>query len=229
MLGLSESLPRLAAFFSDMDTNGDGTISLVEFLDKADLDRTPFIERAFGIMDSDGTGELDFREWVIAMWHFATLGHDDLAGFMFDLYDLDGSDGVSVSELERALKDAYGNKAAGRNVQKILVKAAKRDGSMSRKEFVETIKSKSEMLYPAVQAQTQVRRVLLGERFWDARQAERGRSMDPAMRPARYRQLVTKLMELDLTARAYTTKNKAGAKVAPTTATGAAAPATTVK
>jgi len=212
MLHLQEGLPKLVDLFFEMDTNGDGTISLVEFLDRIDLDRTKFIERAFGVMDSDGTGELNFREWVVAMWHFATLRHDELVGFFFDLYDGDGSDSISIPELERALLDAYGSKAAGRNVQQVLSKAAKRDASLTRKEFVDTIKSKSEMLYPAVQAQTQVRRMVVGTAFWERRLSDRLAERNPMFHPGRYRELLPKLLDLDLTAIAHRT---ASAKVEP--------------
>ena len=53
------------------------------------LQPSKFTKRVFSIMDEDGSGEIDFREFVIALWNYCTLGKAALILFAFDLYDND--------------------------------------------------------------------------------------------------------------------------------------------
>jgi len=63
----SDSL-SLHACFSEIDEDGSGQISVDEFLNYVDVEMTPFNERVFGIMDEDGSGEMDFREVSMRQW-----------------------------------------------------------------------------------------------------------------------------------------------------------------
>lgn len=38
-----------------------------------DMDRTLFGQRAFQVMDEDGDGTIDFREFVISVWNYCTF------------------------------------------------------------------------------------------------------------------------------------------------------------
>ena len=49
------------------------------------LERTKFTKRIFRIFDEDGSGQIDFREFVIALWNYCTLGKPALIMFAFDL------------------------------------------------------------------------------------------------------------------------------------------------
>ena len=43
------------------------TLELWEMLDHLDLKRTPFAKRVFAIFDEDGSNQIDFREFVVAL------------------------------------------------------------------------------------------------------------------------------------------------------------------
>ena len=66
-------------------------MDLHEFWAYLDVDRTTFSERAFSLFDEDGSGEIDFEEYLLSVYNYATHNKNSLITFAFDLYDLDGS------------------------------------------------------------------------------------------------------------------------------------------
>ncbi len=54
-----------------------------------DFERSKFTVRAFSLFDSDGSGELDFREFVISIWNYCSIDKTGLIEFAFALYDMD--------------------------------------------------------------------------------------------------------------------------------------------
>jgi Ca2+-binding EF-hand superfamily protein len=93
-----------------------------------DLERNKFTERVFGIFDEDGSGCVDFKEFVVALWNYCTLTHSTLgkwqsqhpyrpgpflttssALFAFDLYDKDSSGIIDSNEVKLMLKEIYGS------------------------------------------------------------------------------------------------------------------------
>ena len=56
------TVDRLGRAFTAVDTDGSGSIEILELLMYCDIERTAFTLRAFAIMDADGSGEIDFGE-----------------------------------------------------------------------------------------------------------------------------------------------------------------------
>lgn len=59
-------------------------------------DRTPFGDRAFAIMDDDGSGQISFQEFVCALWNYLSFDLAALVRFSFSLYDQDSSGYLDV-------------------------------------------------------------------------------------------------------------------------------------
>ena len=94
-LGLKEDdVARLHEQFVIIDKDGSGAIELWELLDYLDLQRNRFAKRVFAIFDADGSNQIDFKEFVVALWQYCTLGRPQLVMFAFDLYDRDSSGAV---------------------------------------------------------------------------------------------------------------------------------------
>jgi Ca2+-binding EF-hand superfamily protein len=53
----------------------------------------------------DGSGEVDFQEFVIAIWNYCSFSQPALITFAFDLYDNDSSGNIDVSEGQRMLRE----------------------------------------------------------------------------------------------------------------------------
>lgn len=57
------------------------------------------------IFDEDGSGSVDFREFVMSLWNYCTLSKAALIMFAFDLYDNDNSGEIDIMEVELLLRE----------------------------------------------------------------------------------------------------------------------------
>lgn len=69
---------KLFHAFKKFDMDGSGSIGLVELLTQLDLPRTKFTEKVFSIFDNDGSGEIEFKEFVLSVWNYCTLTKGNL-------------------------------------------------------------------------------------------------------------------------------------------------------
>ena len=68
-----KEIGKLFSVFNQIDVDKSGTIGLAELLALMDVERTAFSSRVFSIFDEDGSGEIDFREFVLSLWNYCTL------------------------------------------------------------------------------------------------------------------------------------------------------------
>jgi Ca2+-binding EF-hand superfamily protein len=195
-LGFSEKeLLELWRVFAGADADGSGEISLSELMAFLDLERTKFTKRVFSIFDEDMSGEIDFREFVVAMWNYCTLSKPALCLFAFDLYDADSSGAIERAEIEGMLAEVYGGAEAltdpaytiTKEVMRKLTRAeddalafgnAEERRNAPRTEvsapaFACFAQKHPSVLYPAYQFQTKLQRAVCGPRFWGAKAAQR--------------------------------------------------------
>jgi Ca2+-binding EF-hand superfamily protein len=69
---------RMMKIFRKIDVDLSGEIQIIELLNYLDIDRNEFTKRVFGIFDEDGSGQIDFREFVVSLWNYCTLEHSTL-------------------------------------------------------------------------------------------------------------------------------------------------------
>lgn len=104
---------RLYEVFCTLDVDESGLVSTKELFGYLDSkESTKFCDRVFTLFDEDQSGQIDFREFVVALWNYCTLSHSSLIIFAFDMYDTDETGELSPSEVELMLKDLYGENAA---------------------------------------------------------------------------------------------------------------------
>ena len=65
---------QMYKIFCKVDFDGSGYVDVVELLTLLDVERTRFTEHVFSVFDGDHTGQIDFREFVLAMWNYCTIG-----------------------------------------------------------------------------------------------------------------------------------------------------------
>jgi hypothetical protein len=83
-LGISEAdCGKLYGLFQTIDSDASGSIEILELLMFLDVERTPFTKRIFSMFDDDNSGEIDFREFVLSIWNYCTLGKTSL-GWLCD-------------------------------------------------------------------------------------------------------------------------------------------------
>lgn len=64
--------------FHSVDVDNSGSIDVSELLHFLDIERSIFAERIFAAFDKDGTGKIDFFEFVVSLWKFCALGKDSV-------------------------------------------------------------------------------------------------------------------------------------------------------
>lgn len=69
---------KLYKIYRAVEVDGSGTIALGELLAHIQLTCTPFTEKIFSIFDDDGSGEIDFKEFVMSLWNYCTLTKNTL-------------------------------------------------------------------------------------------------------------------------------------------------------
>lgn len=149
-----------------------------------DLARSRFSEKAFAVMDKDGSGEVDFIEFVLAVWNYCSFSHASLVRFAFDLYDIDGSGEIEHDEVVRCVREVWGSEwEASSTAQKIVAKLdaimhGSASGRLSVQQFQDFALRHPMLLFPAFQLQTELQKKVLGEKFW-LRAAKKRGSVNP--------------------------------------------------
>ncbi|CAM9923562.1 unnamed protein product [Scytosiphon promiscuus] len=171
-LQLSEEQVRLMwDEFCKIDEDKSGEISLWELFEALEMKQSKFTKRIFRIFDEDGSGSVDFREFVMSLWNYCTLSKAALIMFAFDLYDNDNSGEIDLGEVELLLKEVYGREfQSSTHAQTIMAKLRGSELGMTRNinvdQFREFCRTHPAVLYPAFVLQTQMQEKILGPRFW---------------------------------------------------------------
>jgi serine/threonine-protein phosphatase 2B regulatory subunit len=70
----SEEIKRLGKRFRKLDIDGSGALSKEEFMQIADLQQNPLVQRVIELFDTDGNGEVDFKEFIEGISQFSVRG-----------------------------------------------------------------------------------------------------------------------------------------------------------
>jgi Ca2+-binding EF-hand superfamily protein len=181
-LGLAErEVGVFYVFYSRVDQDHSGAISIYELLEFLNVERTDFSKRVFAIFDEDGNGTIDFREFVIALWNYATLTPSSLVLFAFDMYDKDGSGVLELAEIKKMLVEVYGPQyASNPHARQMVLDLHDKMGValgmpvyMKVTEFESLCKNRPAMLMPAFIFQDALRSRICGTSFWQACMSKR--------------------------------------------------------
>ncbi|GMH97180.1 hypothetical protein TrST_g8886 [Triparma strigata] len=167
------TLTKLRVAFTKIDHDKSGCVSMAEFLVLFGLDRTPFTTRAFRLIDNDRSGELDFFEFVAAVWNYCTMDWETLVRYSFDLFDTDGSGQLETEEIERLVCYVAGTKKPDARAKKVLkLMDHDNDGLISYHEFLCYNRKFQSILFPAFNMQVKMRKKVMGLPFWEHKTLE---------------------------------------------------------
>ncbi|KAI0233811.1 Calcineurin subunit B type 1 [Lamellibrachia satsuma] len=148
-----DEIKRLGKRFKKLDLDNSGALSVDEFMSLPELQQNPLVQRVIDIFDTDGNGEVDFKEFIegISLFsvkefiegvsQFSVKGDkESKLRFAFKIYDMDKDGYISNGELFQVLKMMVGNNLKDAQLQQIVDKTIiladlDGDGKISFEEF----------------------------------------------------------------------------------------------
>jgi len=105
----------------------------------------PLALRLLAVFDNDGSGDVDFKEFITGLGVFSAKGKkEEKLAFAFKVYDIDRDGYISNGELFLVLKMMVGNNLKDLQLQQIVDKTIMEadsdgDGKISFEEFIAMI------------------------------------------------------------------------------------------
>ncbi|ETE69037.1 Calcineurin subunit B type 1, partial [Ophiophagus hannah] len=69
----ADEIKRLGKRFKKLDLDNSGSLSVEEFMSLPELQQNPLVQRVIDIFDTDGNGEVDFKEFIEGVSQFSVL------------------------------------------------------------------------------------------------------------------------------------------------------------
>ncbi|EPY80856.1 Calcineurin subunit B type 2 [Camelus dromedarius] len=136
-----DEIKQLSKRFKKLDLDKSGTLSVEEFMSLPELQENPLVQRVIDIFDTDGNGEVDFREFILGTSQFSVRGEEEQKlRFAFNIYDMDKDGYISNGELFQVLKMMVGDNLEDWQLQQLVDKTIiavdkDGDGKISFQEF----------------------------------------------------------------------------------------------
>jgi len=140
-----DEIKRLGKRFRKLDLDNSGALSIDEFMSLPELHQNPLVQRVIDIFDTDGNGEVDFKEFIHGISLFSAKSNKkERMRFAFKIYDMDKDGFISNGELFQVLKMMVGNNLRDTQLQQIVDKTiihadADGDGKISFEEFCDVV------------------------------------------------------------------------------------------
>jgi len=128
-----------------MDINGDGRLSKDEiqqgfgqYFGRSLNDKE--VDEMFEKVDADGSGEIDYSEFVVATMNEKNLLSNNKLQTAFKMFDKDGGGSISTDEIKQVL--SFGQNLDEKVIADVIKQVdANGDGEISFEEFAEMMKS----------------------------------------------------------------------------------------
>jgi serine/threonine-protein phosphatase 2B regulatory subunit len=150
-----ESIKKAYKRFQASDRDKSGLLDYTEFCEVMQTDPAPVGEAVFKLYDYDKTGQIDAREFLIAISNFTGAGKEDKLKFAFMIFDEEGNGVITKAELLKMLKAnhmASHDAEVARKADTIMAQSDKDgDGVITFDEFVIVSKKFPNILFPAYQ------------------------------------------------------------------------------
>lgn len=166
--------------FKAADKDKSGEIGFSELTEFIGIEHTKYAERIFGILDIDGSGCMDFEEFAVAIWNYATFDDEGLRRFAFEVYDTDCGGSLSADEIKNMFSEVCGDEFARSDRAHILLqrvddmaKHSSTEGVVTPLIFSEFVRRNPGLLLPAFHLQITIKQKIANDRFWNRIQERR--------------------------------------------------------
>ena len=142
-----DEIKRLRKRFKKLDLDSSSALSVKEFTSMPELQGNPLAQRVIDVFDTDGDGQVDFREFILGTSQFSVRGDEEQKlRFAFSIYDMDKDGYISNGELFQVLKMMVGDNLKDWQLQQLVDKTIilldkDGDGKISFQEFSAVVRS----------------------------------------------------------------------------------------
>ncbi|KDO30839.1 hypothetical protein SPRG_04740 [Saprolegnia parasitica CBS 223.65] len=140
-----------------------------EFFRSVREERTAVGDAVFALIDIDGSGELDFSEYVEALGAFCLLNTQEILKFCFFVFDLDKSGTIEDAELAALLEVLHADGGTSNMKEALERFQFSGDGKIDFREFESLNQQFPTLLYPVYRLQENLRAYSMGEAWWTKR------------------------------------------------------------
>lgn len=160
-------LDLLYSAFCDIDVDESGTIRKAEFYAYFKINQSKLYDKIFGMFDVDGSGMLNFMEFVCSMWNFCSMLPEHLASFAFYLFDDDKSGVLDFNEVRKLIEVIHRKTVnSSPEIYNLVEKLKETYITMRDKDFAKCVREKPTILAPLLAMQFSLRGMLIGESYW---------------------------------------------------------------
>jgi Ca2+-binding EF-hand superfamily protein len=166
----SKDIGYLWEDFQHMNASRSGHLTYAEFSNYYKCPGNSFVKLLFTSNDvstgNDVVSPLTFVDYLPKVWDFLTA---ELTVFVFQMYDVDGSNFLSKQEYERIAKAVYGVEPGKNSAVDTLLRRADSDGNgqVSYEEFQELTKRNQRVNFEGFKIQGAVKNRTGGSKYWD--------------------------------------------------------------
>ena len=175
-------LRKMYKYWLEVDRDGSGSVDLFELLMWFDFERTEFMVNTFK-QRRGRERRARLRGILCYLYLYCTFTWAGLVKYAFDITDVDRSGFLDMEEVESLCRSVYGftgkrkGEAFRRKENNLLdLEGTLRqfdsdsDGKISFKEFLEQNRKHKLLLYPAFELQHNMRKAVMGNRYWRNRE-----------------------------------------------------------
>ncbi len=177
-LGLTKHhVDKLYTLFVSMDKDNSQNISRAELLKYLQIEHTPFMKYAFNVFDMDGSGELDFLEFVCSTWNFLSNDERTMGSFIYLVCPKDDvsrkSKKCRFEDVAEVLRSIY-VKVEGRDNAQLAVNSAIKalhsalGNEIGPAALESYIYENQFVVQPAIKSQHKMRELILGLGEWES-------------------------------------------------------------
>lgn len=166
-------LNHLFTAFCKVDLDGSGQVSVDEFIVMHGISQEYVGELVFKIFDNNHDGQLNFYEYVHALWNYLSFNKKDLSNFLFDIFDTDGSNEMSYDEVRFMFHVLWTFEPESHLQATFQLLDRNKDHIVDRKELAEFAIHNNMIMFPAFEVQDILRRSTLGDARWTELESKR--------------------------------------------------------